>query len=125
MVHHRILIADSYVDAADSLGLLLRLWGHDVRVCHSGQEALQAAAEQPPEVALLELVLAGLDGCEVARRLHAGHNRLPLVAVTGFSDEAHRTLSRECGFRHHLVKPVDPRELQTLLDDLLADPPAD
>jgi CheY-like chemotaxis protein len=105
------------VDAAESLAMLLRLWGHEVVVAHNGPEALRAAGAQRPEVALLDISLPGMDGYELARRLRGqlGLGQAVLVALTGWGQEEDRRRSKEAGFGHHLVKPVDLSELQDLL----------
>ena len=64
----RVLIAEDDSDMADNLGFLLRLWGHDVRVCSQGPAALAIAGGFGPQVALLDLGSPGMYGCELARR---------------------------------------------------------
>jgi signal transduction histidine kinase/DNA-binding response OmpR family regulator len=109
----RVLVVDDNQDAAESLALLLRLAGHDVHVCHDGPAAVAAAVELVPEVVLLDIGLPGMDGFEVARRLraHPALARTLLVAVTGYGQSQDLDRSREVGFDHHLVKPVDPDTL--------------
>jgi signal transduction histidine kinase/ActR/RegA family two-component response regulator len=114
----RVLIVDDDIDGAESLGLLLRLWKHEVQVAHDGQSALQRAHLWRPEVVLLDIGLpGGLDGFQVAHRLREelGLHQAILLAMTGWGQEEDRRQSRAAGFDHHLVKPVDPAELQTLL----------
>ncbi len=114
---HRILVVDDNVDSAESLAMMLRLLGHDVHTAHDGPAALRAAAAFAPEMVLLDIGLPGMDGYEVARRLRT----LPqvrgalLVAQTGWGQEEDRRKSREAGFDHHLVKPVDPAVLREVL----------
>ena len=108
----QILVADGYPDAADSLALLVQLWGHQVRVARTGPEALAAAAEKPIDLVLAELVLPVMDGFELARRLR---DRTTLVAVTGVSLPAYRRRAFEAGFARVLIKPVSPDELEQLL----------
>jgi CheY-like chemotaxis protein len=116
----RVLIVEDYVDAADSLALLLRLWGHEVHVCRTGSEALEAALATPPDAALIDLMMPGMDGCQLARRLreHPQLRGTVLIAVTGMTDQDHRRLSQEVGFARYLLKPLDPDELQGILKDL-------
>lgn len=104
----RILVVDDNRDAAESLQMLLELYGHEVRVAHDGEEALAAFAKERPEVVLLDIGLPRLDGFEVARRLRAdGQNRdILLVALTGYGKHEDRALSHEAGFDHHLVEPT-------------------
>jgi CheY-like chemotaxis protein len=112
-----VLIADPCADTVESAAWLLRLWGHDVRGVGTGREALDAARAFRPDTILMEIALPELDGCEVARRLRqqqAGREVL-LVAITGYGDEKNRRRSREAGFDWHLIKPVDPEVLQSLL----------
>jgi CheY-like chemotaxis protein len=112
----RVLLVDDNVDAAESLAMLLRLWGHEVAVAHDGPAGLRAAETQLPQVALLDISLPGMDGYELARRLRAqpGLGQTVLVALTGWAQEGDRRRSQEAGFDHHLVKPVELSALQEL-----------
>jgi signal transduction histidine kinase/ActR/RegA family two-component response regulator len=115
--HCRVLVVDDNVDAAQSLAMLLRLSGQDVRVEHNGPAALQAADEYRPMLVLLDIGLPGMSGYEVAALLRQRPNLdgMTLVAVTGYGQEDDRRRSREVGFDHHLVKPVEPEALQAIL----------
>ncbi len=110
-------MADDNQDAANTLALLLRLAGHDVRTAHGGQAALTLANEFQPEFALLDIGMPDLDGYEVARqlRLTDGGKKLRLIALTGWGQEEDKRRAREAGFDDHLTKPVDPRLLDALL----------
>ena len=116
----RILIVDDNRDAADSLAMLLRTTGNDIRTAYDGLEAVQVANEFQPEVVLLDIGLPKIDGHEVAQRLRrepwAQHTCL--IAVTGWSDETDRARSRAAGFDHHLVKPLDTGHLAQLLSSI-------
>ncbi len=118
----RVLVVDDNVDAADSLAMLLRLGGHDVREAHSGPAAVQAAQAYQPGVVLLDIGLPGMDGYRVAERLRQQPEtqKAILIALTGYGQESDRQRAREAGFDHHLVKPVDPQRLQDLLAMLTA-----
>jgi signal transduction histidine kinase len=104
-----VLLVDDNVDAAESLAILLRLGGCEVRVAHDGPSALAAARTSPPEFVVLDIGLPGMDGYEVARRLRAepATRDAVLVAVTGYGREEDVARSREAGFDHHFVKPVE------------------
>ena len=113
----RILVVDDNRDAADSLAMLLRTTGNDIRTAYDGLEAVQVASEFRPDVVLLDIGLPKIDGHEVAQRIRkeSWGRQMCLIAVTGWSDETDRARSRAAGFDHHLVKPLDPGHLAQLL----------
>lgn len=113
----RVLAVDDSRDNADSVALLVRLWGHDCRACYGGAEALAVAAEYRPDVVFSNIGMPGMDGLELARRLSAfGDARPALYAMSGFTDAARRRAADAAGFDLYLAKPADPAELQKLLD---------
>jgi signal transduction histidine kinase len=119
---HRILLADDNRDALDSLATLLQCDGHEVHTAADGAEALEVAAACHPDVVLLDIGMPKLDGYEVARRIRAepwGKDAV-LIALTGWGQDEDRRRSREVGFDSHLVKPLDPEALATLLARLPA-----
>jgi CheY-like chemotaxis protein len=99
------------------LAELLSACGHVVQVAATGREALAVIAATAPEVALVDIGLPDLDGCEVARRIRgaAVGQGLQLVALTGHSDEEDRRLALAAGFDHFLVKPVEAAQLMAVL----------
>lgn len=106
----RVLVVDDNRDSADSLAMVLGIYGHDARPAYDGTEALALAESFEPEVVLLDIGLPDIDGREVCRRLRAlprGAAML-IVAQTGWSSETDQASTREAGFDHHAVKPVDP-----------------
>jgi PAS domain S-box-containing protein len=113
----RVLIVDDSRDSADSMAMLLAMWGHEVRMTYDGPDALAAAAEFRPDVVLLDIGLPGLDGYEVARRLPAatGSARAVIVAMTGYGQDEDRSRAFAAGMHHHLIKPVDSAALQAIL----------
>jgi PAS domain S-box-containing protein len=112
----RVLVVDDNVDAAKTLGHLLRLGGHEVSLAHDGPAALAAAAAAPLDLVLLDIGLPGMDGYAVAERLRAaGHAGTALVAVTGYGQEDDIRRSRDAGFDHHLVKPIDVAQLRRII----------
>jgi CheY-like chemotaxis protein len=121
-VSRRILIVDDNRDAAASISMLLSLLGHDTRTAHDGQAALELAEAFRPEVILLDIGLPKLNGYDACRRLREqpwGRGMF-IIAVTGWGKEDDRRRSREAGFDHHLVKPVDFGDLEGLLAELPA-----
>ena len=121
---HRVLVVDDYPDTAETMAMLLRLWGHDVCIAHDGPGALALAFTYRPDVVLLDLGLPGMDGFEVARRLRqeAAFRDVFLASVSGFTQEVDSRRAREAGCDCHLFKPVDPDQLRRLLDELRAVP---
>lgn len=113
----RLLVVDDNVDSAESFAILLRFSGHEVRTAYDGPSALGMVADYAPRVVLLDIGLPGMDGYEVARRLrqHPATAGALLIAVSGYGQAEDRNCSREAGFDHHLVKPVDFEELGSLL----------
>ena len=117
-------MVDDNVDAADSLAMALRLSGQEVRVAYDGEAALTIAAEIQPEAVLLDIGMPVMDGYPWSPA-PAGSSRIDerplLIAVTGWGQDEDRRLSKEAGFDHHLVKPVDPGILVPLIARHLAD----
>jgi two-component system CheB/CheR fusion protein len=122
----RVLVVEDSKDAAGLLVMLLKLWGYDVRDVHDGPAALVTARTYHPEVVLLDIGLPGLNGYDVARQLRreSDPNRPLIVAMTGYGNAEDRRRSQEAGFDHHLLKPVDPGELERLLADRNDEHPA-
>jgi PAS domain S-box-containing protein len=112
-----VLVVDNNQDAADSLALLLRLSGQEVRTAYDGPAALDLARDRPPDVVLLDIGMPGMDGLEVARRLRQdlGLKEVLLVALTGYGRDEDRRRTQQAGFNAHLVKPVDLHALEPLL----------
>ena len=113
----RILVVDDNVDAAESLGALLRCLGAQVVPVHDGPSALEALRTEKPAAAVLDIGMPGMDGYEVARRVRAGPDGgdNTRIALTGWGNDDDRRRSREAGIDHHLVKPVDLHVLEELL----------
>ncbi len=119
----RILVVDDNRDAAEALHILLTQVGAEVFVAHDGEGALAAFEVCNPRVVLLDIGMPDIDGYEVARRLRASPQapRVSLIALTGWGQDEDRRRVREAGFDHHLVKPVDFTDLQTLIASIQAD----
>lgn len=114
----RLLVVDDNVDSAGMMETYLDLLGHEVEVAHDGEAALARAATFAPQVVLLDLRLPDLDGCELARRLHAtpGLEAAILVAMSGLSDDETKRRAHMSGIRRFFVKPVDLAALEAFLD---------
>lgn len=113
----RILVVDDNKDSADTLGMLLRLKGNEIRTANDGLEAVQVAETFHPELVLLDIGLPKLNGYDVARRIRQqpwGRDMI-LVALTGWGQDEDRRRSQEAGFNFHVVKPVELSALESLL----------
>ena len=113
----RILVVDDNLKNASSLEKLLLALGQEVHTAHDGQQALEIARNQHPDVILLDIGLPVMDGYEVARRCRIDPQlqKITLVAMTGYGQEQDRQRSQKAGFNAHLVKPVDLEDLKGLL----------
>ena len=116
----RLLVVDDNKDAAESMSLLLELWGHEAVCAHDGRSALEMAARYHPDAVFLDIGLPGMDGYEVAERLRElpQGQRMALIAITGYGQDTDRRRSRDAGIDHHLVKPVAPETLRVLIESL-------
>jgi CheY-like chemotaxis protein len=118
MTRRRVLIVEDNQDARDMYRILLELAGHEVLVADNGARGLELLKTARPDIALVDIGLPGMDGYELARRFRAepGGKGVLLVALTGYSSSTDRHRSRQAGFDLHLIKPVDPGVLTSLLD---------
>lgn len=116
----RILIVEDSVTAADSLAALLRLWGHQVVVCHDGFTGHEQARTYQPDAVLADLGMPQMSGFRLAEELRQipQLNETMLIAISGYGQVRDRERSAAVGFAHHLTKPIVPQELKTLLDGL-------
>ena len=118
----RVLVVDDNEDAAVMLSTLLEIHGYETSIAHDGRTAIAAAESLRPEAILLDIGLPGLNGYDVALQIREQPwgTDIVLIAVTGWGQDSDRHRSRESGFDHHLVKPVDH---ESLLRVLAAVPP--
>ncbi len=113
----RVLVVDDDADTTDSLTMILRLWGYDVRAAYNGETALRMAVTVEPDVVLLDVAMPTMTGYEVAHRLKRSlvFKQTHLIAVSGYVDEAHQSRCREAGFDDFLPKPLDFANLRRML----------
>jgi two-component system OmpR family response regulator len=112
----RILVIDDDCDTADSMAMLLQMREHQVAVAYNGISALLEASRCRPHVVVLDLGMPAMDGFEVARNLRSRLPNAILIALTGYTQETDKSHAREAGIDHYLVKPVDPVQLQGLIE---------
>jgi CheY-like chemotaxis protein len=115
----RALVIDDNVDAAQTLAELLDVLGVESRMAFGGLQGLHEAEAFRPDLVLLDIGMPGMNGYEVARRLRAQPwgQAIRLVALTGWGQSEDRARSREAGFDHHLVKPLDIDALMQVLGE--------
>ncbi len=112
----RILVVDDNRDTVTSCARLLKRLSHDVETAYDGLAALEEARSFRPQVVFLDIGLPGMNGYDVARTLRdEGFQSEMFVAVSGYGQPDDRRRSREAGFDHHLVKPIDQADIVTAL----------
>lgn len=113
----RVLIVDDNPDAAEMIAMVLHLDGHDVRIAHDAEAALQLAEGFRPQVGLFDIGLPRTDGYELARRVrqHAKLADMYLVAITGWSQSEDRERAQQAGFDSHVSKPAEPDTVRRLV----------
>lgn len=113
----RILLVDDNLDAAQLLGEILQLDGHATWLAQDAYAGLQAARRFRPDVAILDIVMPGMNGFDLARamRMDPQLATTRLVALTGWASEDYRQRAREAGFDAYLVKPAGIEELQACM----------
>lgn len=115
-----ILLVEDNADAAEMLRQVLELSGHRVRVAAHGEQGLELARQQAPDVVLCDLGLPGITGYEVAERLRADAQThdIPLVALSGYGRPEDKARCAAAGFDAHLTKPVDASTVERLVAKL-------
>jgi two-component system, OmpR family, response regulator ResD len=109
-----ILVVDDDLTIGEVVGEYLQGAGHQTRHVADGSSALSMAAQWPPDLVVLDLMLPGIDGLEVCRRLRAAHGSqqaLPVIMLTALGAEADRVQGLEAGADDYVTKPFSPREL--------------
>jgi PAS domain S-box-containing protein len=104
-IKRRVLVVDDNSDAREAFAELLRDLGHEVRTAADGPTGIRLAAESYADVIFLDIGLPGMDGYEVAREIRRRNIDSQLIALTGYSHEGARGMSKDAGFSQHLVKP--------------------
>ena len=117
MPKHRILVVDDNQDAAESLATVLQLDGHQTHVVYDGSTSFEAVESFNPNVVVLDIGLPGIDGYEVCRRMRRmpGHEKMLLIAMTGYGTAKNIETAKLAGFDHHMTKPADLQQLAAYL----------
>jgi DNA-binding response OmpR family regulator len=118
-VGHQVLVVDDDATVSDVVRRYLERAGYEVALAGDGFGALDAVARRRPELVVLDLMLPGLDGLEVCRRLRAGDPELPIVMLTALGEESDRLAGLELGADDYVTKPFSPRELVLRVQSVL------
>ncbi len=120
-VHGRILVVDDNLDAATTLAMILRSYGHTVFTADNGVGGLRAAEQAEPDAIILDIGMPDMNGYEVARRVRrtAWGNDVLLLALTGWGQKEDIERAHNAGFDAHLTKPADPDRIEQLLEKFL------
>jgi signal transduction histidine kinase/PleD family two-component response regulator len=115
-----VLVVDDNRDVAESTAVLLRLEGCEVHVALDGEEALRMVHQLHPSVVILDIGLPRMNGFEVAERIRSvpEYRDILIVGVSGYGQEEHRLRSKQAGFDHHIIKPIELDALTSLLASL-------
>ncbi len=113
----RVLVVDDNADAADTLVMALELLGCEAKAVYNATDGLAELARFKPQAALLDIGLPDMNGYELARRVRAAENgaAITLIAATGWGQSTDKLRALEAGFDHHLTKPIDFDQLQSIL----------
>jgi len=116
----RVLVVDDNRDVADSTASVMRMNGCDVHVAYDGKAAIESVQRLKPDAVLLDIGLPTFDGYLVAEHIRAqpDNDGTMIVAVSGYGQEQDRARSKSVGFDYHVVKPIDPAALASLIGSL-------
>jgi CheY-like chemotaxis protein len=117
----RILVVDDVADVTEMIGLFLKHAGYEVATADSARAALQLARNEKFDIVISDIGMPQMNGYELAGELRTmpDYERIPIVAVTGYSEYDDRGRAVRAGFSTHLTKPIDPTRLLNLIGELL------
>lgn len=120
--NRRVLLVDDNAAAAKLLGIVLTKLGHEVLTASNGQEAIERGREFRPDIIIMDIGMPIMDGYQAARaiRSESWGQAIPLIALTGWGQDDDKQKTHDAGFDRHLVKPVAPDALRSLLTELTA-----
>jgi DNA-binding response OmpR family regulator len=116
--HGRVLVVDDDETVRDVVRRYLELAGHEVTLAGDGEHALSLVARSEPDLIVLDLMLPGIDGLEVCRRIRQ-HSAVPVVMLTALGEEENRIAGLQLGADDYVTKPFSPRELALRVSSVL------
>ncbi|MDI1258308.1 ATP-binding protein [Aquabacterium sp.] len=116
MPNRHVVVVEDNEDVREALQVLLSLAGHSVFTAEDGQAGAQLVIDTQPDIALIDIGLPKLNGYEAARLIRQAGYKGQLVALSGYGQPKDVAQALEAGFDAHLVKPVDPRALEALMN---------
>ena len=121
MSNKRILVVDDEVDLVEIIRFSLELEGYDVLIAYNGEEALNQARKENPDLVLLDLMLPKLDGYNVCRLLKYDekYKHIPILMLTAKTQEKDRATGMETGANEYITKPFDMDELMKKVKNYL------
>ncbi len=116
-ISKKILIVDDNEASAKTMGWTVEILGHEYKLVHNGIDAIELTKSYKPDYVLLDIGLPGMNGYDVCKTLRQDPdlNNTVFIAQTGWGQKEHIERSKEAGFDHHLVKPIDLQQLQEVL----------
>jgi DNA-binding response OmpR family regulator len=114
----RVLVVDDDLTVRDVVRRYLELDGHQVALADNGEDALAWIADNEPDLVVLDLMLPGMDGLEVCRRLRRD-SAIPVVMLTALGEEENRIAGLQIGADDYVTKPFSPRELALRVSSVL------
>jgi CheY-like chemotaxis protein len=116
----RVLVVDDVFDVIDMLSVLLTHAGYEVATASSAREAIDLIQENQFDIIISDIGMPEMNGYQLAEAVRSlpGYERVPMVAVTGYSMFDDRARSLTAGFTEHLTKPIDPRAFLKLIEQL-------
>jgi DNA-binding response OmpR family regulator len=111
----RVLVVDDQIDVADSLVSIVKTWGCETQVVYNGADAIEKATVFRPHVVLLDVMMPGMDGFNVATELRNRCIEVTIVGVTALGDASFRHRGWDTGFNFYMTKPIDPEKLKKVI----------
>lgn len=120
----KVLIVDDEIDSLKLIGLLLESKGYQILAAQNGERAIEKALQESPDLVILDVMMPGMSGYEVCRRLRTDPRTatIPVLMFTAKTQVMDKVIGFEAGADEYLTKPIQPAELIDRVETLLASP---